>query len=104
MAQNDEKKKKNWDSEDVIEKQEELKDNVRSGVRGGALSSASFVWALFLDDEAWWRLDLMCGVTEHTSKTFPPIEPLQQLSALGKIRFFTVLVLFSLTAQDLDKQ
>jgi len=46
----------------------------------------------------------MCGVTENTSKTFPPIEPLQQLSALGKIRFFTVLVLFSLTAQDLDKQ
>lgn len=46
----------------------------------------------------------MCGVTEHTSKAFPPIEPLQQLSALGKIRFFTVLVLFSLTAQDLDKQ
>lgn len=96
--------KRNRDSEDVKEKEEELKDNVKAGVRGGALRSVSFVWALFLDDEAWWRLDLMCGVTEHTSKTSPPIEPLQKLSALGKIRFFTVLVLFSLTAQDLDKQ
>lgn len=96
--------KRNRDSEDVKEKEEELKDNVKARVRGGALRSVSFVWALFLDDEAWWRLDLMCGVTEHTSKTSPPIEPLQKLSALGKIRFFTVLVLFSLTAQDLDKQ
>ncbi len=69
------KRRKNGDSEDVKEKQEELKDNVRAGARGGTLRSASFVWALFLDDEAWWRLDLMCGVTEHTSKASPLLSP-----------------------------
>ncbi len=85
----------NGNREDVKEKQEELKDNVH-GV--GRSRRPSFVWALFLDDEAWWRLDLMCGVTEHTSKAPPYWAPPTAVRIReDKILYSPCLVLFDST-------
>lgn len=54
--------------------------------------------------ETWWSFDLKMQCRRVNIKALPPPTASNSHQLCGKIRCFTVLVLFSLTGQALDRQ